>query len=41
LTEAKGIPVAEMLTGANRHDMKLLAALLDATVAGSIASGGC
>jgi putative transposase len=32
LTEAKGIPVAEMLTGANRHDMKLLAALLNATV---------
>jgi len=32
LTEAKGIPVAEELTGANRHDMKKLAALLDGTV---------
>ena len=32
LTEAKGIPVAVVLTGANRHDMKKLAALLDATV---------
>jgi transposase len=32
LTEAKGIPVAEDLTGANRHDMKQLVALLDGTV---------
>ena len=32
LTEAKGIPVAVLLTGANRHDMKQLAALLDASV---------
>lgn len=32
MTEAKGIPVAEDLTGANRHDMKKLAALLDGTV---------
>jgi hypothetical protein len=32
LTEAKGIPVAEDRTGANRHDMKRLAALLDGTV---------
>ena len=32
MTEAKGIPVAELLTGANRHDRKKLADLLDATV---------
>ena len=32
MTEAKGIPVAVVVTGANRHDMKKLAALLDATV---------
>jgi transposase len=32
LTEAQGIPVAEELTGANRHDMKKLADLLDGTV---------
>lgn len=32
MTEAKGIPVALLLSGANRHDMKMLAALLDATV---------
>jgi putative transposase len=32
LTEAKGIPVATLLSGANRHDMKKLADLLDATV---------
>jgi transposase len=32
LTEAKGIPVATLLTGAHRHDMTPLAALLDATV---------
>jgi putative transposase len=32
LTEAKGIPVAALVTGANRPDMKKLAALLDATV---------
>lgn len=32
LTEAKGLPVALLVSGANRHDMKLLAALLDATV---------
>ena len=32
LTEAKGIPVAVLVTGANRHDRKKLADLLDATV---------
>jgi len=32
LTEAKGIAVALELTGANRHDMKKLADLLDGTV---------
>lgn len=32
MTEAKGIPVAAELTGANRHDMTQLAALLDGTV---------
>ncbi len=32
MTESKGIPVAEALTGANRHDMKMLAELLDGTV---------
>ena len=32
LTEAKGIPVAHAITGANRHDMTQLAALLDGTV---------
>ena len=32
MTEGKGIPVAVLLTGANRHDMKKLGALLDATV---------
>ena len=32
MTEAKGIPVAVVLSGAHRHDMKKLAALLDATV---------
>ena len=32
LTEAKGIPVAVLITGANRHDMKKLGALLDAAV---------
>jgi len=32
LTEAKGIPVATVITGANRHDMKKLADLLDAVV---------
>ncbi len=32
LTEGHGIPVAVVVTGANRHDMKQLAALLDATV---------
>ncbi len=32
MTEAKGIAVAEELTGANRHDMTQLAALLDGTV---------
>lgn len=32
MTEAKGIPVAVVLSGANRHDMKKLADLLDATV---------
>jgi putative transposase len=32
LTEAQGIPVAILVTGANRTDMKKLADLLDATV---------
>ena len=32
MTEAKGVPVAVVVTGANRHDMKKLGALLDATV---------
>jgi putative transposase len=32
LTEAQGIPVAHAITGANRHDMTQLAALLDGTV---------
>ena len=32
LTEAKGVPVALLVTGANRHDMKKLAARLDGTV---------
>ena len=32
MTEAKGIPVALLLSGANRHDMKKLADLLDAIV---------
>ena len=32
MTEAKGIPVAETLTGANRHDMTQLAALLEGMV---------
>ena len=32
LTEAKGIPIALVVTGANRHDMTQLAALLDGTV---------
>jgi len=32
LTEAKGIPTALVRTGANRHDMTQLAALLDGTM---------
>lgn len=32
MTEARGIPVAVVLSGANRHDMKKLADLLDAIV---------
>lgn len=32
MTDAKGIPVAVVVTGANRHDMKKLADLLDAVV---------
>lgn len=32
LTDAKGIPLAVVLSGANRHDMKKLAELLDAVV---------
>ena len=32
MTEAKGIPVAVLVTGANRTDMKRLGELLDATV---------
>lgn len=32
MTEARGIPVAVLVTGANRHDMKKLADLLDAIV---------
>ncbi len=31
MTEAKGIPTALAITGANRHDMTQLAALLDGT----------
>jgi len=32
LAEARGIPIAVLVTGANRHDMKKLADLLDAIV---------
>jgi hypothetical protein len=32
LTEGKGVPLAVVLSGANRHDMKKLADLLDAIV---------
>jgi putative transposase len=32
LTEGKGVPIAVVLSGANRHDMKKLATLLDAKV---------
>jgi putative transposase len=32
LTEGQGIPIALVVAGANRHDMKLLAATLDAVV---------
>jgi putative transposase len=32
LTEGRGIPIAVVLTGANRHDMTQLGKLLDATV---------
>lgn len=32
MSEGKGIPIACVLSGANRHDMKKLAALLDAVV---------
>jgi putative transposase len=32
LTEGQGIPIAVVVAGANRHDMKLLAATLDAVV---------
>ncbi len=32
MTEAKGIPVAVLITGANRHDLTKLAELLDAVV---------
>jgi putative transposase len=32
LTEGQGIPIAVVVAGANRHDMKLLAATLDAAV---------
>lgn len=32
MTEARGLPVALLVTGANRHDMTQLAALLDGTV---------
>jgi putative transposase len=32
LTEGHGIPIAVVVAGANRHDMKLLAATLDAAV---------
>ena len=32
MTEAKGVPTALVLTGAHRHDMTQLAALLDGTV---------
>jgi putative transposase len=39
LTEGTGIPVAVLITGANRHDMKKLAALLDASVIEPAPSG--
>ena len=32
LTDGRGIPLATVLSGANRHDMKQLAALLDAVL---------
>src|SRR5918999_323973 len=32
LTEGQGIPIAVVVAGANRHDMKLLAATLEAVV---------
>jgi putative transposase len=32
LTEGQGIPIAVVVAGANRHDMKLLAATLDVVV---------
>jgi putative transposase len=32
LTDGKGIPLSVVLSGANRHDMKKLADLLDAKV---------
>ena len=32
LTEGQGIPLAVVVAGANRHDMKLLAETLDAVV---------
>lgn len=35
LAEGRGIPVAVVVTGANRHDMTHLASLLDATVIAS------
>jgi putative transposase len=35
LTDGKGIPLAVVLSGANRHDMKKLADLLDAKVVGA------
>jgi putative transposase len=32
LTDAKGIPISVVISGANRHDMKKLEALLDASL---------
>ncbi len=39
MTAGKGIPIAVVVTGANRHDMKKLADLLDATVVEPAPSG--
>jgi putative transposase len=39
LTEARGLPTALVITGANRHDMTQLAALLDGLVVESTPTG--